>query len=94
MTALMTGPPKKRSALRLSWRKDERGNLRRSKRLVAELDAKDFAGLQVVGDAEREELQFFLNVFDAASHEPLDRVDGALGMFRSDYCGRSCRSTG
>ncbi len=65
--------------MRLSWRRISARNFRRSESFLAELDAKNFAGLQVVGEAEGEELQFFLNVFDAASHQAFDRVDGAVG---------------
>ena len=28
-------------------------------------------------------LQFFLNIGDAAAHQPLDGIDGAVGMRRS-----------
>ena len=65
----------------LELAENERGNFRRRESLVAELDAQDFAGLQVFGEAEREELQFFLDVFHAASHEAFDGVDGALRRF-------------
>ncbi len=65
----------------LQLAEDQRGDFRRSGRLVAERDAKYFARLKIVGKAEGEELQFFLDVFDATSHEALDRVDGALRRF-------------
>ena len=65
-----------RVALELA--EDERGNLRRRKGLVSQLDAQNFAGLQVFGQAEGEELQLFLDVFNAAAHQALDRVDGAF----------------
>jgi hypothetical protein len=61
--------------------KNERGNFWRSERLVAEFDSEHFSGLHVFGEAEGEEFQFFLNVFDAASHEAFDGVDGALRRF-------------
>ena len=38
-------------------------------------------GCDVVGEAEREELQLVLNVFDAAAHQALDAVHGAFGSF-------------
>ena len=75
----------------LELAQDERGNFRRSEGLVAELDAQHFAGLQVFGKAEREKLQLFLNVFHAASHQALDRVDGALRRFDEITAGGSCR---
>ena len=48
----------------LELAKNQRGNFRRREGLVAQRDAEHFAGLQVVGEAEGEELQFFLNVFE------------------------------
>ena len=81
MTAFVTGAPKKRSALRLSWRRMSAEISGGVNVFVAQLDAEHFAGLQVFGEAEGEELQFFLNVFNPASHEAFDRVDGALGRF-------------
>ena len=53
-------------------------NLRRSKCLIAELDAQNFARVQILGKAEREKFQLFLNVVDPSSHQAFDRVDGAL----------------
>ena len=49
--------------------------------LVTQFDADDFAGLQVFREAEGEELQFCLNVLNAASHQAFDRVDGTLRRF-------------
>ena len=55
---------------------DEGRNLRRSESLLAELDPDHrFAARR---DAEREQLQLVLNVGDAAAHQALDRIDGAL----------------
>ena len=65
----------------LELAENERGNFRRGEGLLAEFDAQNFAGLQIFGEAEREELQFVLNVFNSASHEAFDRVDGALRGF-------------
>ena len=48
----------------LELAKNQRGNFRRRESLVAQRDAENFSGLQIVGEAEREELQFFLNVFE------------------------------
>ena len=81
MTAFVTGRAEKALGVALELAKDERGNFRRRESLVAELDAQHFSGLQVVGEAEGEEFQFFLNVFDAASHQAFDRVDGAFRRF-------------
>ena len=81
MTAFVTGRAEEALGVALELAQNERGNFRRSESLVAQLDAQDFAGLQVFGEAEGEELQLFLNVFDAASHEAFDGVDGALRRF-------------
>ena len=74
-----------RAALELA--KNERGNFRRSERLVAQLDAQNFARLHVFGEAEGEELQFVLNVFDAASHQALDGIHGAFRRFDQRIAG-------
>ena len=71
----------------LELAQDERGNLRRSESLVAQPDAQHFAGCKIVRQAEGEQLQFFLDVFNAASHQALDRVDGALGSFDQIFAG-------
>ena len=62
----------------LELAQDERRNLRRRVGLVAQLDAQHFARREVVGQAEREELQLVLYVFDAAAHQALHAVHGAL----------------
>ena len=67
----------------LELAQDEGGNLRRREDLSPELDAQHFAGRKVVGQAEREELQFVANVFDAAAHQALNGVDGPSAV-RSD----------
>ena len=36
-------------------------------------------GAMVVGQAEREELEFVANIFKAAAHQALDAVDGVVG---------------
>ena len=55
--------------------------------LVAELDAQHFACGEVVGEAEREELELVLHIFDAPAHKALDAVDGALGRFDEIFTG-------
>ena len=60
---------------------DERGDLRRCEFFIAESYANDFAGLQVLRQAERKQPQLVLNVFDTTAHEALNRIDGALGRF-------------
>ena len=62
----------------LELTQDEGGNFRRGVIFICELDAQHFARLQVFGDTEREQLQLFLDVLDAATHQPLNRVDRAL----------------
>ena len=54
------------------------GNLRRREAQFAELDARHFAGFDIVGQAERKELQLALNFFKAAAHQALDGIDDAL----------------
>ena len=77
ITALDTRSPSAASALLLELAQDEGGDLGRRESALAELDADDrFAAFR---DAEREELQFVLHVVDAAAHQPLDGVDGAVG---------------
>ena len=78
MTALMTGPPSAASALRFKLPQDERGDLGRREGLLAELDL-DY-GFAAFRDAERKQLQFLLHIGDAAAHQALDGVDGAVGM--------------
>ena len=71
----------------LELAQDERGNLRRREGLVAQLDAQHFARREVVGQAEREELQLVLNVFDAAAHQALDAIHCALGSLDQIFAG-------
>ena len=71
----------------LELAQDERRNFRRRVGLVAQLDAQHFAGSEVVGEAEREELELVLNVFDAAAHEALDAVHRALGSLDEIFAG-------
>jgi hypothetical protein len=64
---------------------DECGDFRRSVGFVSQLDAQHFAGLNIFGKTEWEELQFFPDVFDAASHQALDRVHRPLGSFNEIF---------
>ena len=57
---------------------DEGGDLRRGQGLLAELHRNNRAG--AFGDAEREEFEFVLHVSDAAAHQALHGVDGAVGV--------------
>lgn len=45
--------------------------------------------MQIGGQTEREELQFFLHVFDAAAHEALDGVNRTLGSLDQIFPGRT-----
>ena len=58
---------------------DESGDFRGSIGTGAQLDAQDFAGLQVFGQAKRKQLEFVLNIFDAAPHQALYGIDGVIG---------------
>ena len=78
ITAFVTGLAERGFGVLLQLPQDESGDFRRREGFFAEFDTDD--GFTVFGDAEREEFQFFLNVGDAAAHEALDRVDGAIGM--------------
>ena len=71
----------------LELAKNERGNFRWSESFVAERDAENFARLHVFGEAEGEELQFVLNVFNAASHQPFDGIHGAFRRFDQRIAG-------
>src|SRR5208337_2427201 len=62
----------------LQLAQDERRNFGRSECFVAQLDAQHFAGGEIFGEAKREELQFVLDVFNAAAHQALHAVDCAL----------------
>ena len=66
---------------------NESRNFRRRECLFAKSDAQDFTGLQVLGQTEGEELQLFMNVVNPASHEALDRVDGALRRLGEVFAG-------
>ena len=66
----------------LELAEDEGGDLRRRVFALADVKAEDFAGLDVFGEMEGEELQLFLNVFKAAAHEALGGVDDAVGRGR------------
>jgi len=57
---------------------NERGNFRWGERLFSQLDAQDLAGLQVFRQVKWKQLELFADVFDAAAHEALDGIDGAL----------------
>ena len=62
----------------LKFTKDECGNLRRGEGFVAEPDADYVLARRI--DAKRKELQFILNVRDAAAHQALHGVNAALGL--------------
>ena len=47
---------------------------------AADVELEDFAGLEVVGEFEGEELELGLDVGDVAAHEALDGVDGVGGV--------------
>ena len=53
-------------------------NLRRSELEFAKLDAGHFAFFHILGQTEGKHLQLVLNLFEAAAHEALDRVDDPL----------------
>ena len=75
MTAWVTGAPKYRSALRLSWRRmcaEISGGVNSR---VAQANPQHLAGLNFFDQAEGKELQFLGNIFDAAAHEALDGVN-------------------
>jgi len=62
-------------SISLELAQDESGNFRRGKGLVPKLDADDFPSFQIVRKMEREQLQFLLNVFNPAPHQPFDRIN-------------------
>ncbi len=64
-----------------------RRNLGRRETLVAQLDAQDFAGGEIVGQAKGEQAEFVLNVFNPASHEAFDRIYGALWSLDQIFAG-------
>ena len=57
---------------------NERGDFRRSIRLFAQLNTQDLPWLQIFRQTKRKQIQLFLNVFHAASHEALNGVDSSL----------------
>ena len=87
MTALVTAAPKKRSALRLSWRRMSAEISGGVKVLSPSVMRRTSPGLHVFGEAEGEELQFVLNVFNAASHQAFDGIDGAFRRFDQRIAG-------
>ena len=54
------------------------GNLRRREAQLAQLNARDFTCLHILGQVKGKELQLVLNLFKAAAHQPLDGVDDPL----------------
>ncbi len=56
----------------LELAENESRDFRRRKGPLAKSDTQDFAGLQVFGEAEGEELLFFLDVVNPASHQAFD----------------------
>ena len=59
---------------------DVGGDLGRGEEEAAYAELEDFAGLEVVGEFEGEELELVLDVGDVAAHEALGGVDGAGGV--------------
>ena len=86
MTAFVTGVAQRRFRVLLQLAQDERGDLRRRESLLAQHHADD--RLAAFRDTEREELQFLLHVGDAAAHQALHRIDGAVGMIDQFAAGR------
>ena len=82
MTACVTGRAKEPLGIALELAQDVRRNLRRRKAEFAKLNARNFAGFDIVGEAEGENFEFAVNLFKAAAHEPLDGVDDALRASR------------
>ena len=75
------GYSEKTLGVTLELAKNKCGNLGRSKSLLAEMYAHDLAILKITRESKREQLQLFLNVVDAATHEPFNRIDRAVGSF-------------
>ena len=78
MTALRYRRIEESFRVALELAQHEGGNLGRRESLLAQPDAQNFAGLKIVGQAEGEQLQLLLDIFDAAPHQALDRINGAL----------------
>jgi hypothetical protein len=71
ITALLTGALKNRSAFRLSWR-----------RMNAEISGGvKVSGLKIFCQMKGKELEFFANIFEAATHKAFYGVDGPLRRF-------------
>ena len=79
MTAFVTGAPKNRSALRLSWRRMKAEISGGVKVLSPSLMRSTSPGCRSSARRNGKQLQLLLDIFDAAPHQALDRVDGALG---------------
>ena len=79
MTALRHRRTKESFGIALELAQHERRNLRRREGLFAEPDAQHFSRLQVVRQAKGKQLQLLLDIFDAPSHQALDRIHGAFG---------------
>ena len=55
---------------------------------LADLDAQDFPGLKILGEAEGKQFQLFLNIFHATPHQALDGVDGTVGRLDQELARR------
>ena len=75
------GRSEKALGIALQLAQHQRRNLRRRVGSLANLDAQDFSCLKIVRQLERKQLQFFLDIFDAAPHQALDRINRALRRF-------------
>ncbi len=62
----------------LQLAKDEGRNFGRRIGALADPDAENFAGLQIVGETKRKQLQLVPDIFKAAPHQPFHGVDSAL----------------
>ena len=87
MTAFVTGALKKRSALRLSWRRMKAEISGGVKVFCPSVMRRTSPGLQIFRQTKWKQLEFFANVFNAAAHETLYRVDGALGSLDQIFAG-------
>src|ERR1035438_6294138 len=65
-------------SIALELAQDVRGNFGGREPELAELNARDFTGLDIVSQAERKETEFAADLFNAASHEALHGINDAL----------------
>ena len=87
MTALVTGAPKKRSALRFELLKDVGRDLGRGEGEATYVETENLAGFGVIGESEGKEFEFFLHIFQDAAHEALGGVDGGGGVLQEGGTG-------